>query len=69
MLLGLTDTGRFHMQHLRLKRPALVAHRLQAQQREREVLRYAEILRSLADVQRELRLLRQRLEQQLHEDT
>jgi hypothetical protein len=67
-LLGLTDTGRFHIQHLRLNRPALVAHRLQLQQREREALRHAEILQGLAEVQRELRLLRQRLEQQLHED-
>jgi hypothetical protein len=47
----------------------LVAHRLQLQQREQETLRHAEILQSLAEVQRELRLLRQRLEQQLRDDT
>ncbi len=27
MFISLTDTGRFHMQHLRLSRPALMAHR------------------------------------------
>ena len=67
-LLGLTETGRFHIQHLRLNRPALVAHRLQVRQYELEALRHADILRGLAEVQQELRLLRQRLEQQLRED-
>jgi hypothetical protein len=67
-LLGLTETGHFHIQHLRLNRPALVAHRVQMRQREREALRHAEILRNLAVVQQELRLLHQRLEQQLREE-
>ena len=68
MLLGLTETGRFHIQHLRLNRPALVAHRLQVRQYAQEALRHADILRSLAEVQQELRLLRQRLEQQLRDN-
>jgi len=67
--LGLTDTGHFHIQHLRLNRPALVAHRVQVRQRAREMLYRADILQGLADVQRELHALRQLLERQLPEDT
>jgi hypothetical protein len=64
-LIGLTVTGRFHIQQLRLNRPALVAHRLEKRQRELEVLRHEEVLRSLAEAQQEILLLRQRIEQSL----
>jgi hypothetical protein len=64
-LLGLTSTGHFHIQQLRLNRPALVAYRLEKLRRERERLYHTEVLQRLAEAQRELHLLRQRLEQQL----
>ena len=68
MLLGVTETGRFHIQHLRLNRPALVAHRLEKQQRKRERHRHAEVLRHLTEIQREIHLLRARLERQLRRE-
>jgi hypothetical protein len=64
-LLGLTETGRFHVQQLRLNRPALVGHRLEVRQREQQAQRHAEVLRNLAGAQQEIRRLRQRLERQL----
>lgn len=63
-LLGLTETGRFHIEQLRLNRPALVAHRLEKRWRKREAQRHAEIMRSFAEAQQEIRVLRQRLERQ-----
>ena len=39
-LMGLTETGRFHIEQLRLNRPALVPHRLEKGWRERERQRY-----------------------------
>jgi HNH endonuclease len=68
MLLDLTETGRFHIQQLRLNRPALVAHRLEKRLRERERDRHAEVLQHLTEVQWEIRLLRERLERQLRGD-
>lgn len=67
-LLGLTETGRFHIAHLRLNRPALVAYRLEKHRHERERVYHTEVLQHLAEVQRELRFLRQRLEQQLRRE-
>lgn len=64
-LLGLTPTGRFHIAQLRLNRQALVAYRLEKRRREQERIRHADVLQRLAEAQRELRFLRQRLEQQL----
>jgi hypothetical protein len=64
-LLGLTSTGYFHTVQLRLNRPALVAYRLEKRRRERESIHHTEVLQRLAEAQRELRFLRQRLEQQL----
>jgi len=64
-LRGLTETGVFHLEILRLNRPALVAHRLEKRRREREALRHTEIVQELADAYQELHDLRQRLEQQL----
>jgi len=64
-LLGLTSTGHFHIVQLRLNRPALVAYRLEKRQRERERRHYTEVLQRLAEAQRELRILRQRLERQI----
>ena len=64
-LLGLTSTGHFHIGQLRLNRPALVAYRLEKRRRERERIQHTEVLQRLAEAQRELRFLRQRLEQQL----
>jgi hypothetical protein len=64
-LLGLTSTGHFHIAQLRLNRPALVAYRLEKRRRERERIHHAEVLQRLAEAQRELHFLRQRLEQQL----
>ena len=63
MLLGLTSTGHFHIAQLRLNRPALVAYRLEKRQREQERIHHTEVLQRLAEAQRELRFLRQRLEQ------
>jgi HNH endonuclease len=64
-LLGLTSTGHFHIVQLRLNRPALVAYRLEKRRRERESIHHTEVLQRLAEAQRELHFLRQRLEQQL----
>jgi hypothetical protein len=64
-LLDLTSTGRFHIAQLCLNRPALVAYRLEKHRRERERIHHAEVLQRLAEAQRELHFLRQRLEQQL----
>jgi hypothetical protein len=64
-LLGLTETGRFHIQQLRLNRSALVRHRLEKRQLEQEIRHHAEILQHLLEAQQEIRLLRERLEQQL----
>ncbi len=61
-LMGLTETGRFHIEQLRLNRPALVAHRLENRRREREAQHHAEVLRNLVEAQQEIRRLRQRLE-------
>jgi hypothetical protein len=62
---GLTSTGHFYIVQLRLNRPALGAYRLEKRQRERERIHHTEVLQRLAEAQRELRFLRQRLEQQL----
>jgi hypothetical protein len=61
----LTSTGHFYIAQLRLNRPALVAYRLEKRRRERERIHHAEMLQRLAEAQRELHFLRQRLEQQL----
>jgi len=63
-LLGLTETGRFHIERLRLNRHALVPHRLEKRRRERETRRHAEVTRRLAEIQDELSALRQRLQEQ-----
>ena len=68
ILLGLTQTEHFHMALLRLNRPALVAYRLEKRRRERERVCHNEVLQRLAEAQRELRFLRQRLEQQLRRE-
>jgi hypothetical protein len=60
---GLTETGRFHIEHLHLNRPPLIAYRLE--QTRREVLRQA--LEQAAQMQEELRLRVQRLEALLAE--
>jgi hypothetical protein len=62
-LIGLTETARFHIQQLRLNRPALVSHRLENRRRASEVAHHVQVLQNLAEAQREIRRLRQRLEQ------
>ena len=64
-LLGLTETARFHIEQLRLNRPALATHRLERRRREQEARRHAEILQSLLEARQEIGLLRRRLEQRL----
>lgn len=64
-LLGLTETGRFHLEVLRLNRPSLVRHRLEKQRRSREESRRSEMLTSLAAIQREIAALQQRLRDRL----
>jgi hypothetical protein len=61
-LVGLTETGRFHIERLHLNRPALVAHRLQARRAERNERELAELQRRLVEVDGEVTRLRQRLE-------
>lgn len=64
-LLGLTETGRFHIQQLPLNRSALLRHRLEKRQLEREIRHHAEVLHHLMEAHQEIRLLRERLQQQL----
>jgi len=53
------------LEQLRLNRPALVAYCLEKRRHERESIHHTEVLQRLAEAQRELRFLPQRLEQQL----
>jgi hypothetical protein len=64
-LQGLTNTGRFHVEHLQLNRPPLLAHRLERQHREQQARRESdaaqrlqhveEIVNRLLDIVEELR--------------
>ena len=49
-LRGITETGRFHLQRLHLNRPALIAHRLDAQERQQERERIARIEAELEQI-------------------
>lgn len=63
MLLPLTETGVFHVEHLRLNRPALLAHRRETRRLENARQIQAALLAHLAELDIQLRVLSNQLRQ------
>lgn len=60
-LQGLTETGAFHLQRLKLNRGALVAHRLEEQDRQQERKRIAQIEAELEQIRMQIDALLRRV--------
>ena len=60
-LRGLTETGMFHLQRLKLNREALVAHRLEEQDRQQERERIAQIEAELEQIRTQMDALLRRV--------
>lgn len=62
-LIPLTETGVFHIEHLRLNRPALLAHRREARLLEKARQTQSALLERLAELNNQLQVLSNQLRQ------